>query len=201
MVDYRPRSFSADKIRVLQTFAALVMDELELRMRAQQDFLTGASTRRAFVEQAEREIERCGRYDRQASMIVLDIDHFKLVNDSFGHPAGDRVLKAVVSGCAAALRSNDFIGRLGGEEFAILLPETGADQAMVLALRLRSAIEGLDGGLSGPRVTASFGIASLRFGTETVEGWLAAADAALYAAKQNGRNRCISADSLVDQAA
>jgi diguanylate cyclase (GGDEF)-like protein len=160
-------------------------------MIAQADHLTGALTRRGFVEQAEREIARSRRYDRPSSLLMLDVDHFKLVNDTHGHGVGDQVLRKIAEIAGTALRPSDVLGRLGGEEFAILLPETRGDEALVVAERVREAVADhpmllADGGAL--RVTASFGIASLTSNVTTVPAWLESADAMLYAAKAGGRN-------------
>jgi diguanylate cyclase (GGDEF)-like protein len=125
----------------------------------------------------------------------MDIDHFKSVNDGFGHPAGDEVLKAVAAACMQHLRENDAFGRLGGEEFGILLTETDAVGALDAAEKLRRAIEQLTVDVAGGlRVTSSFGVASLPSAVAKPEDWIAEADRALYAAKHAGRNRCVVAD-------
>ncbi len=190
-MDSRVRSFTAAEIAILANFANIVSDELELRMVAQVDFLTGALTRRGFVEQAEREIARSIRYARPSAIVMIDVDHFKSVNDTHGHAAGDHVLHQLADLAALTLRPSDVFGRLGGEEFALLLPETSGTDALAAAERLRHAIADHvmrlpDGG--DLRVTASFGVASLT--TETsVTAWLERADTLLYAAKAGGRNQ------------
>lgn len=186
-----PRTFTAAEIALLGNFANVVSDQLELRMIAQHDFLTGALTRRGFIEQAEREIARSSRYGRPSTLVMLDVDHFKSVNDTYGHAAGDQVLHQLAERTALTLRPSDVLGRLGGEEFALLLPETGADEGLLVAERLRQALAEHVIRLSDDRtlrITASFGVAALA-GDTTVAGWLARADAMLYAAKADGRNR------------
>lgn len=194
-IDLRPRSFDASQIAVMQSFASLVLNELELRQIAMSDGLTGVMTRRGWLGAAEREIARAQRHGTEASIIVLDIDHFKLVNDVHGHPAGDSVLRAVAQRCRDELREGDLLGRLGGEEFAVLLPQTGAQGAADLAERLRAAIaaEPVEAGGISLRITASFGICALGSRITTPEAWLALADALLYEAKAAGRNCCRSA--------
>lgn len=194
-IDTRPRHFDASQIAVMQSFADLVLNELELRQIAMSDGLTGAMTRRGWVEAAEREIARAKRHGTEASIIVLDADHFKLVNDVYGHPAGDAVLRTISQRCRDALRDSDLLGRIGGEEFAVLLPETGAQGATELAERLREAIVAspVDANGTPLRVTASFGICALGDRIRTVEAWLALADGPLYEAKAAGRNCCRSA--------
>jgi diguanylate cyclase (GGDEF)-like protein len=190
-MDSVPRTFTASEIAILTNFANIVVDELELRMVAQVDFLTGALTRRGFIEQGEREIARSARYGRPTALVMIDIDHFKSVNDTYGHAAGDQVLHQVADLAASILRPSDVFGRLGGEEFAMLLPETGGEEAVVVAERLRQALAGhvmqlADG--RALRVTASFGIAALA-DDKAVADWLARADTMLYAAKAGGRNQ------------
>ena len=190
-MDSRPRQFSPADIAILKNFANIVCDELELRMIAQVDHLTGALTRRGFVEQAEREIARSRRYDRPSSLVMIDLDHFKSVNDTHGHAAGDQVLMQVAEIAKVALRPSDVFGRLGGEEFAMLLPETKGDEAMVVAERMRAAIANHSVRLPDGKtlsVTASFGVAALAPGHATFPAWLESADTMLYAAKAAGRN-------------
>ncbi|USU07613.1 sensor domain-containing diguanylate cyclase [Sphingomonadaceae bacterium OTU29MARTA1] len=190
-MDTKARAFTPADIAILTNCAHIVSDELELRMVAQVDFLTGALTRRAFVEQAEREIARAARYHRPSTIVMLDVDHFKSVNDTYGHAAGDQVLHQLAELATLTLRPSDVFGRLGGEEFALLLPETGGDDAVVAAERLRMAIAAnvirlADG--QDLRITASFGVAALAADT-SVAAWLERADTMLYAAKAGGRNQ------------
>lgn len=191
-IDYVPREYSDAQISILKSFASLVVDELELRRIAERDHLTGALTRRGFSQQLKKEIARFQRYECQSVLVLLDVDHFKSVNDRFGHPGGDEVLKLVSSVCQRHLRQNDFFGRLGGEEFGILLTDTDADGGWNAAEKVRRAIEEqpLDVG-ERIRVTASFGLASINAPISRPEDWIAEADEALYAAKREGRNRCV----------
>lgn len=185
------RQFTAAEIAILGNFANIVSDELELRMIAQVDHLTGALTRRGFVEQAEREIARSCRYGRSSTLVMLDLDHFKAVNDTYGHPIGDQVLQRVAEVVGVTLRPSDVLGRLGGEEFALLLPETNGDDAMVVAERLRGAIADHPIALTDGRmlpVSASFGVAALGPDIASFPVWLQRADTMLYAAKAGGRN-------------
>ena len=190
-MDTRARRFSPADIAILSNFANIVCDELELRMIAQVDQLTGALTRRGFIEQAEREIARSRRYERPSSLLMIDVDHFKSVNDTHGHGVGDQVLHKIAEIAGSALRPSDAIGRLGGEEFAILLPETQGDEALVVAERVRKAVATHPmplGDGSALHVTASVGIAPLTSDVTSVAAWLEGADAMLYAAKSGGRN-------------
>lgn len=200
-IDTRARNFTPAEIATLAKFARIVVDELELRRIAGRDQLTGALTRRGFIERANQELERFRRYDRPASLTMVDIDHFKSINDTHGHPAGDKVLREFAERLRSAARPNDLLGRLGGEEFAILMPETSAEEALAAADRFREQVAGLVF-TPGPgielRVTASFGIAQAAAAITDAEAWIAAADAPLYAAKRGGRNRCIVASTCAD---
>lgn len=192
-MDTRARRFSSADISILQNFANIVCDELELRMIAQVDHLTGALTRRGFVEQAQREMARCQRYGQPSALVMFDVDRFKSVNDTYGHTTGDHVLRQIAEIAAATLRPMDVFGRIGGEEFAMLLPETGGQEAVVVAERLRRAIADCPFPLPGGgtlAVTASFGVAALAQDFNSVPAWLESADTMLYAAKSGGRN-CI----------
>ena len=184
-LDAAPRDFTAAEIDILGKLAAIVADELELRQIARFDHLTGALARRAFLVEASRAIARRDRYGRPCTLALFDLDHFKAVNDRLGHAAGDAVLCAVTATCSAMLRTNDVLGRIGGEEFGIVLPELDPAAALAAANRFRAGIAAADLG-----VTASFGIAPLTPAIATADDWLAAADAALFDAKRAGRNLC-----------
>lgn len=191
-IDTQPRTFSATDVAILTNFANIVTDELELRLIAQRDHLTSALTRRGFIEQAEKELARFSRYGRASSLIMLDVDHFKSVNDSYGHPAGDQVLRQIAELCNTAMRSSDSFGRVGGEEFALLLPEVGPAETLAAAERYRRLIEQHPFDIAGGRtlsITASLGVAPLTPSITSVDAWFAAADAWLYQAKRDGRNR------------
>lgn len=202
-IDTQPRIFSATDVAILVNFASIVSDELELRLIAQRDHLTSALTRRGFIEQAAKELARYARHGRSSSLIMLDVDHFKAVNDGYGHPAGDQVLRQIAELCNTAMRPSDSFGRIGGEEFALLLPEVGPAEALAAAERFRATIEAHPfdiGEGRALRVTASLGVALLGPSITSVDGWLAAADAWLYRAKNNGRNQCspASPDEFAD---
>ena len=198
-LDTRPRTFSAAQVEVLKSFAAIAMDEIELRRLAQFDQLTGAVTRRWFRMEQEKAVARFIRDQRPSTLILMDIDHFKRVNDSHGHPAGDLVLHAVAKSVAAQIRTNDVLGRIGGEEFGILLAETELEAAAQAAERFRQTLEDMLVPHHPPlRVTASFGIAALAADCLSAELWTKRADQRLYAAKRAGRNRCCAADLAED---
>lgn len=152
------------------------------------DELTGIANRRKLVNILEKEISRSQRYETPLSIIIFDIDHFKTVNDSYGHNVGDKVLKAIANSVANTIRTNDCLGRWGGEEFMCVLPNTTANVAFEMAERLRLGISDslLDG---GPDITASFGIAQL-INLDNFDSFVLRADQALYNAKDQGRNRC-----------
>jgi diguanylate cyclase (GGDEF)-like protein/PAS domain S-box-containing protein len=165
----------------------------KLREMLTTDHLTGASNRGHFFEVAERERARARRHHQPLSLIAIDIDHFKLVNDTHGHGGGDEALRVIAGACMKLLRPSDIFARIGGEEFALLLPATDLQEAGELAERLRFAIGATSIKLAGAlfRCTASFGCAVMTNQDSTVSGLLAAADAALYEAKRAGRNRVV----------
>ena len=194
-MDTKVRELSPEQVTVLEDLARLIVDELELRIQASTDALTGVMTRRAFNEQADREIARASRYGTPLSCALIDADHFKSINDTYGHGIGDLALKHLASICSKELRASDCIGRLGGEEFAIILPETGRRTAMEVAERLRAIIAATPfevGGGRTIRLTASIGVAEYSESIKTFDGLLSNADFAMYDAKSAGRNRVAS---------
>ncbi|WP_083469533.1 GGDEF domain-containing protein [Methylobacterium variabile] len=182
--------------RDLQTLNAALSGEIEtsarleaeLRRLADTDPLTGALARRRFLEVCARDWRR--RSGRTACLLMLDIDRFKLVNDSHGHAAGDAALVGFVAACRSALRSLDTVGRLGGEEFAVLLVETDVEDGAAVAERIRAAVAATPVATeTGPiGITVSIGLAAAG-PEESLEAAMRRADAALYAAKHGGRNR------------
>jgi diguanylate cyclase (GGDEF)-like protein len=171
--------------------------QVELQRLATTDFLTGISNNRSFFETGEREIQRARRYGRPLGVLMFDIDHFKRINDTYGHAAGDQVLVAIAAACRNFLRDIDIFGRLGGEEFAILLPETDLAGGRATAERLRSAIAetGIEAGAATLHVTISLGVSVLFPDDERIEQVLKRADDAMYEAKRGGRNRTMTAAS------
>lgn len=169
--------------------------EAELRELAYHDPLTGAHNRRSFMALVALELERVHRTGTGSAVLMLDFDHFKHVNDTWGHDAGDAVLKTLVTGLMQALRRIDTLGRVGGEEFAVLLPATDATAALEAAERLRAqaqrqTVPWPDAQPDGTiRITVSIGVACLQPTTPDIHAALKAADQALYAAKAAGRNR------------
>ena len=158
----------------------------ELEHLATHDSLTNALTRRHIDEACRVELERCHRHGRSMALLMMDLDHFKLVNDTHGHQAGDLVLVNFVTKVNALLRQPDQLGRFGGEEFMLLLPETSLDEAILVAERIRATCAV---GAQGPACTVSIGITTNRQDIDTVDTLLARADAAMYRAKAHGRNR------------
>ena len=171
--------------------------EEELRRQAHVDYLTGIYNRRHFMERAEQELSRAHRYAKPLSMLMLDIDHFKQINDRHGHKVGDTVLKAVADLSQATFRDVDIVGRLGGEEFAALLPETDQPAALEAAERLRATIANARIPLPGaPPVSfsVSIGVSSMDSPEDNIDALLQRADKALYKAKDSGRNRVCGRD-------
>ncbi len=162
------------------------------------DSLTGLYNRGHFFELAEHELQSARRYQHPLSAMMLDIDRFKLVNDTYGHAGGDQVLQAIAECCRQVMRKVDVLGRLGGEEFAIIMPETDLAAACQVAERLRQSIaEKTFDTEAGPvRVTVSIGVSTLDDRYSKPEALVAGADQALYVAKRNGRNRVCSDGKL-----
>lgn len=165
--------------------------EVGLRELAQTDALTGLSNRRSFLELAGQALRQARRASAPLTLCMIDIDHFKPINDNYGHAAGDVVLAAVAAVCRDQLRESDLIGRYGGEEFVLALPNTDAYAARLIAERLRARIENhrLPGDLSSLRLTVTAGIAQVARNEDTLDPALLRADEALYEGKREGRNR------------
>lgn len=157
---------------------------------AMKDVLTSAYNRRFFDRRFAEELERARRYHHSLGLVMIDIDHFKAVNDGFGHQFGDEALKTLTSVCTQAVRATDILARYGGEEFCLLLPETGVEESIALAERIRSAVERNSICAFGrcANVTISAGVAISRE-EDSPDDLLRRADEALYAAKNGGRNR------------
>jgi diguanylate cyclase (GGDEF)-like protein len=165
--------------------------ERALRHAARHDSLCGVLARGYLLELASHDITLARRYGHPLAIAMLDIDFFKRVNDTWGHPVGDALLRAVSQACADLLRASDYFGRVGGEEFVCVMPETTVEEALACAERMRMAVGAIR--LAIPRgevrCTISIGVAGLAPGHAGVEDLLADADAALYRAKSNGRDR------------
>lgn len=193
--DTVPRHFDDKEVGLLQDFARLVVEQLELREVAGCDPLTGALTRRGFYNAVEKDFSRAQRYERSASLLFFDIDHFRRINESFGTGIGDDALRAVAARCGDVCRQSDVFGRIGGQEFALLLPETCGEDALQFAERIRAIIGRMTfrAGITGFSLTASFGVAALSPAISTAAQWFGETDIALYEAKRLGRNRCVLA--------
>ena len=198
VMDTEVRQPQLEQIGILKDLAALVMDELELRLVATTDGLTGALSRRAFLAAAERDLAHVRRHGGDLSCILLDLDHFKCINDTHGHAAGDRALQEVVMLLKSGLRDADYVGRLGGEEFAVIMPGADAAAACGVGERLRRRIMNtwLPTQAGDMRLTVSIGVATLMPQDARIEDLLHASDRALYAAKTAGRNRLVCDDSV-----
>lgn len=166
--------------------------QAELQRAATIDDLTGIANRRQFMNTALDELQRSHRYRRPVSLMIIDADHFKQINDTHSHQAGDRALRMLAQALHHLLRNADVFGRLGGEEFAVLMPETELVDALEAAERLRQTVEQLEplpDAQPPVRLSVSIGVATTVNNNETLHGLLALADAGLYRAKEAGRNR------------
>jgi diguanylate cyclase (GGDEF)-like protein len=190
-IDSKPRQFGDKDVAILEDLARMVMRDLELSQQVAVDELTGALTRAAFKAEARRHVALAARSGDPVTIVCFDLDHFKKINDTHGHGIGDKVLAAVGDVCRSHLRGSDFLGRLGGEEFAILLPKTELEGGVQVAGKLRAAIAELTGEF-GFAISSSFGVACRGGKFDQVDAMLERADQAMYAAKRNGRNQVMS---------
>lgn len=202
LADRQPLKLHPRQSRALKLLAAQIVEQLELRrtllglsqangwlaQQAVTDFLTATPNRRALDKRLDMEIARAGRTGDPLCLLLLDIDHFKAVNDEFGHQAGDTTLQEVARILQAGLRPYDFLARYGGEEFAVLLPATNLADALVVAERLRATIAGT--GFTYGRLTISLGVSRLD-PASGAQALMMAADNGLYRAKAAGRNRVL----------
>jgi diguanylate cyclase (GGDEF)-like protein/PAS domain S-box-containing protein len=195
---YSVGAYHDEDALIAQTFAdeaAIMIENARLYEKAQQmatfDALTGIHNRRYFFEEASKEFKRNQRYGNHLSVIMIDIDHFKLINDRFGHAAGDKVLIQFVDRVKKQVRSSDILARYGGEEFSILLPETGLDQARQFAERIREevAFQPFNTGEAETYITISLGVAEYTEDVTQLDELIGRSDKAMYEAKQFGRNR------------
>ncbi len=197
--DYLKKPFDAQELRARLRIGGRIL-ELQRRLvsalesaeyKATHDFLSGVYNRAAITELLNREVSRCARSGQKMTVMMVDVDHFKSINDTYGHPAGDEVIKELTRRISSALRTYDAVGRLGGEEFLILTPNCDLNEAMGVAERLRQSVANemmVVGELAIP-VTVSVGVSAVEENLAGAKAGIETADLALYAAKKNGRNR------------
>jgi diguanylate cyclase (GGDEF)-like protein len=191
-------AFSAQEAHVVERFCAMAAlafnsarQRERLRTLARTDSLTGMLNRRAYYERLSEELARAKRLEAPVSVVLLDIDHFKPVNDEHGHAEGDRVLQAIAANLEATVRADETVARYGGEEFSLIAAGAGTEQAVELAERIRAAIGEVD--VHGRAISASAGVATWPQDGDNPDRLLEAADAALYTAKRAGRDRtCVA---------
>ncbi len=199
----QPYAISEAKLYVLSLLAdhaAIAIENARLhdlvRQQARTDIITGLNNRRALDRRLEEEVQRSERYQRAFSLLMLDLDNFKIINDTYGHPAGDRVLEQVARCLQGVVRESDFLARFGGDEFSVVLPETDVALALKIADRLREALASCPPNLPDAQVTtlsASIGLATFPKHAENATTMLVAADKALYQAKKESPGRIICA--------
>ena len=171
--------------------------ERKLQRLSETDSLTGIFNRRKFLKVLDRHFQEFKRYKRITSLVILDIDHFKDINDAFGHHIGDDMLCRLAGNCVSEIRNMDTLCRIGGDEFALVLPQTGSDDACYIAERLRGISEQLEvkpGSDCNKKVTISVGVSEFIAADKSYEQLIKRADTALYEAKEKGRNCVISRD-------
>jgi diguanylate cyclase (GGDEF)-like protein len=199
MQSYQPNAYTPQQIHLLELVAvqaAVAIANAQLHEQVQQlaitDDLTGLFNRRTLFQRGQDEINRARRFGRPLTAVMLDIDHFKNVNDTYTHAAGDNVLRIIGELCRRDLRNTDLAARYGGEEFALLLPETDEPTALLVVERLRHDIASTPMTIDDVHtihITVSAGIAALDANLTTFDDLIHCADIALYSAKQNGRNQ------------
>lgn len=178
---------------VFSDITPLKQKEQQLYILSTTDSLTGAFNRRYFMDSASREFSSHLRHQTPLSVLVMDIDYFKKINDTYGHGVGDEAITVFVGTCLGVLRREDILGRMGGEEFAVLLPQTGLEGARAIAERLRRKVEAIELPFGCERIgfTVSIGVSQAQPGDSLIEAALIRADRALYEAKAQGRNRVV----------
>jgi len=201
------KSFAREDVRLFETVAEHVAIALEnartyqkTKELSHRDDLTGLYNRRYFFERFEREVERAKRYNRLFSLVLLDLDHFKKYNDSYGHLSGDRALQEISRGLRKVVRKVDIVARYGGEEFVVVLPETSKEDAVNVAEKLRIAVEeiGLGTAEGGKLLTITAGVASFPLDATDALSLIEVADRALYLGKAEGRN-CVRAGKPIEE--
>ncbi|MCY0096009.1 GGDEF domain-containing protein [Hoeflea ulvae] len=203
VMDTAARQLARDQVSLLEDLAGLVVEEVALRATATLDSLTGALSQVAFTEAATRDVARSSRHSNSLCCAIINVDHFMQINDQYGHAAADRVLCNIVAVCKAQLRESDYIGRMAGKEFAIMLPYASYEKAFDTVERLRAAIEGaMIETENGPlRVTVSCGVSLFSHAAPRLEEMLRRADAAMHLAKRRGRNCVVNMGDVTRRAA
>jgi len=201
----RPAAYGPEAVRQLEVVAMQAAESIyrarlfeQTERLATTDGLTGLANHRTFQGRLDEHVAHAQRYGKKLSLILCDIDHFKSVNDTYGHPVGDLVLKAVARTLAKEARATDVVARYGGEEFAVVMPETDAAGALVIAERIRERIGrlALDTGQGRLQITMSLGVTTFPEDGTTKAALVERADACLYHAKRHGRNRSVAAAAL-----
>jgi diguanylate cyclase (GGDEF)-like protein len=201
----RPGAYHAEAVRQLEVVAMQAAESIyrarlfeQTERLATTDGLTGLTNHRTFQARLDEHLAQARRYGKKLSLILCDIDHFKSVNDTYGHPAGDVVLRGVARTLLKEARATDVVARHGGEEFAVVMPETDAAGALVIAERIRERVKALvfETGQGKLSVTLSLGVASFPQDAAAKAELVERADACLYHAKRHGRDRSVSASSL-----
>ncbi|MEM9330639.1 MAG: sensor domain-containing diguanylate cyclase [Pseudomonadota bacterium] len=190
--DKVPREFGVSDVSIMENFANIVTSELELRQIASTDALTGAKSRGAWMEEASSALTELSENGRVVTAAIMDLDHFKSINDTFGHAVGDEVIKELVNVVRSNTRRSDIIGRFGGEEFVLLLPDSGEKEAEIVIERIRNVFAETElPSLKGKKCSVSLGFTLRRKGEVSIDKILERADKALYEAKRNGRNQSV----------
>ncbi len=189
---YIPKPFEPDVL--LAKVKAVLRRYSHLNELLQYDALTKVFNRRTLEANLSAELNRVKRYKQPSSIMLLDLDHFKNINDTYGHDFGDMVLKKISSALLENMRDTDYVGRIGGEEFVLVMPNTEKKTGVLAADRLREIIARLVFDTAGLHVTISAGIATAPEDAEDIEGLMKKADLALYKAKDSGRNRVLAAE-------
>lgn len=194
VIGTEPRTFSEAEADILQGFATLVVSQLELRQSANLDTLTHTMSRGAFFDQISAAIKAYRQQGVGSTLAILDVDRFKILNDSYGHPVGDKILQEFVNACSESIRDNDLVGRLGGDEFGILLRNVTPKAAKAILSRVHKKISQVALN-SHPdiKISASIGYCAIKDEIDTRDFWIQLADEALYNAKKNGRAQVVSA--------
>lgn len=194
VIGTEPRDFSAAEAGILEGFATLVVSQLELRQSANLDNLTHTMSRGAFLEQIDVALKAYRQQAVGATLAILDVDRFKLLNDQYGHPVGDRILQEFVNACSESIRGGDLVGRLGGDEFGILLKGVTPVAATAILSRVHEQISQIViPEYPEIKVSSSIGYCAITDEIESRDIWIQRTDEALYNAKRNGRDQMVSA--------